>query len=148
MRGGDRVEITREMEVDVLHGHDLRVPTTRCPALHAEHRAEARFAQANDRLLADPVQRVPEPDGRRRLALARRRGTDRGDEDQPAVLARFQRVDVVERNLRLVVSVRLQGIFGDSEVSGDVDGTFEAGALGNLYDRVFCMKSRICSISG
>ena len=40
--------------------------------------------------------------------------------------------EVIERHLRLVVSVRLQGIFGDSEVSGDVNCTFQAGALGNL----------------
>jgi len=30
------------------------------------------------------------------------------------------------------VSVRLKGIFGDSEAFGDVNGTFQGGALGNL----------------
>ncbi len=46
MRARDRVEVTREVEVDVLHRNDLRVATTRCAAFHAEHRAETRLADA------------------------------------------------------------------------------------------------------
>ena len=83
----DGREVAGEVEVDVLHRHDLRVAAAGGAALHAEHRPETRLAQADDRLLADPVQRVAQPDGRRRLALARRRRADRGDEDQLAVRA-------------------------------------------------------------
>ena len=43
---GDRVEVSGEMEVDVLHGHDLRVPAAGRPALDAEHGPETRLADA------------------------------------------------------------------------------------------------------
>ena len=46
VRARDRVEVAREMEVDVLHRNDLRIATTRCAAFHAEHRAETRLADA------------------------------------------------------------------------------------------------------
>ena len=84
-RHGDRREVTREVEVDVLHGNDLRVAAAGCAALHAEHRAERRFAQADHRAAADPVERVAEPDGGRRLALAGRRGRDGRHEHELAV---------------------------------------------------------------
>ena len=83
--GGDGVEVAGEMEVDVLHRHDLRIAAAGGAALHAEAGAERGLAQAQHRLLADAVERVGEADRGRRLALARRRRGDRGDEDQLAV---------------------------------------------------------------
>ena len=83
--GADRVEVAGEMEVDVLHRHDLGIAAAGRAALHAEAGAKARLAQADDRLLADMVERVAKPDRRRGLALAGRRRRDRGDEDQLAV---------------------------------------------------------------
>src|SRR6185503_18027040 len=35
VRGGDGVEIAGEMEVDILHWHDLRIATARSTPLHA-----------------------------------------------------------------------------------------------------------------
>ena len=46
VRARDRVEVAGEMEIDVLHRNDLRVAAARRAALHAEHRAEARLADA------------------------------------------------------------------------------------------------------
>ena len=46
--GADGVEIAGEMEVDVLHRHDLRVAAAGRAALHAEAGAEARLAHADD----------------------------------------------------------------------------------------------------
>ena len=43
--GRDRVDVAGEVEVDVLHGHDLGVPAAGRAALHAEDRAERRLAQ-------------------------------------------------------------------------------------------------------
>ena len=40
VRRRDRVQVAREVEVQVLHRHHLRVAATRCPALDPEHRAE------------------------------------------------------------------------------------------------------------
>ena len=58
----DGVEVAGEVQIDVFHRHDLGVTAAGRPALHAEYRAQAGFAQCNQRLLADPVQRVvPSP---------------------------------------------------------------------------------------
>ena len=79
---GDGREVAGEVEVDVLHGHDLRVPAAGRAALHAEAGPERRLAQRDDRSLAEAVERLPEADRRRRLALARGRRRDRRDEHQ------------------------------------------------------------------
>jgi hypothetical protein len=81
----DGVEVPGEMEVDVLHRHHLRVPSAGGPALDAEDGPERGLAQADERPLADAVQRIAETHGGGGLALARRRGADGGDEDQLAV---------------------------------------------------------------
>ena len=54
----DRVDVAGEVEVEVLHRHDLRHAAAGGAALDAEHRAERRLAQAGDRPLAD-VRRGP-----------------------------------------------------------------------------------------
>ena len=87
VRKRDRVEVAGEVQIDVFHRHDLRITTTRRSAFHAEYRAERRFAQADDCLLADSVERIAESDRGRRLAFARWRRADRGDEYQLSVFA-------------------------------------------------------------
>src|SRR5690606_13155673 len=86
VRRRDGVEIAGEMEVHVLHRDHLRIASAGRPALDAETGAERGFANADDGLLADTVEAVAEPDGRRGLAFAGRRRIDRRDEDQLAVL--------------------------------------------------------------
>ena len=71
--GADGVEVAGEMEIDVLHRHDLGIAAAGRAALHAEAGAEDRLAHADDRLLADAVQRIAEPDRGRGLAFAGRR---------------------------------------------------------------------------
>ena len=87
VRGGDGVEVAGEMQVHVLHRHDLRIAAAGRTALDAEIRPERGLADADDRLLADAVQAVAEADGGGGLAFAGRRRVDRGDQDQLAVLA-------------------------------------------------------------
>ena len=53
VRGADRVDVAGEVEVEVLHRHDLRVAAARRAALDPEDRAERRLAQAEHGLLAD-----------------------------------------------------------------------------------------------
>ena len=132
VRGADRVEIAGEMEVDVLHRHDLRIAAAGGAALHAEAGPEARLAQADDRLLADMVQRVAEPDRRRRLALAGRGRRDRGDEDQLAVRPVLQRRDIIEIDFRLVAAVGRDGLVGDPELAGDLADRAHRRGLGDL----------------
>ena len=112
----DGAEVAGEVQVDVLHRHHLRIAAAGRPALDAEHRAQARLAQADHRLLADQVERVAQADGGGGLALARRRRADRGHQDELAVLALGQRVEVVERHLGFVVTVGLEHIVGDAEL--------------------------------
>ena len=71
--GADRVEVAGEMEIDVLHRHDLGVAAAGRAALHPEAGSERGLADANDRLLADEVQRIAQADRGRGLALAGRR---------------------------------------------------------------------------
>ena len=70
--GADGMEIAGEMEVDVLHGHDLGIAAAGSAALHAEAGAEARLAHADERLLADVIERIAKADGGGGLAFAGR----------------------------------------------------------------------------
>ena len=81
VRRADRVDVAREVEVEVLHRDDLAVAAARGATLDPEHRAEARLADAHRRPLADVVEALGEADGRGRFALAERRRRDRGDDD-------------------------------------------------------------------
>ena len=56
--GADGVDVAGEVEVEVLHRHDLGQAAAGGAALDAEHRPERRLAQAQHRALAD-VRRGP-----------------------------------------------------------------------------------------
>ena len=120
VRRGDGVEVAGEVEVDVLHRHDLRVAAAGRAALHAEAGPERWLAQADRGALADAVQCVAEADGRGRLPLACRRRVDGGDEDQLAVGAVGERFDEVRRYLGLVVAVGLEALRRDAQLRADL----------------------------
>src|SRR6187549_1802460 len=84
-------------------------------ALHSETGPERRLAHADHGLLADSVQRVAEADGGRRLAFARGRRRNRGDEDQLAVFVLLYASDQCVGQLGLVVAVRLEVVGVDAE---------------------------------
>ena len=46
VRARNRVEVTREMQIDVIHRQHLRVAAAGCAALHAKHRPKTRLAYA------------------------------------------------------------------------------------------------------
>ena len=126
-------EVAGEMQVDVLHRDDLRVTAARCAALHAEHRAERRLAQADDGLLADPIQRVAETHRHRGLAFTRRRRGHCRHQDQLAVRAAVDVLAVVERQLRLVTPEGMQVFLGDAEsLHPERDDGLHRRALGDL----------------
>ena len=58
VRRRDRVQVAREVEVQVLHRDDLRVAAAGRAALDAEDRAERRLAEAEHRLAAE-LRRAP-----------------------------------------------------------------------------------------
>ena len=125
----DGAEVAGEMEVDVLHGHDLRVAAAGRAPLHAEDGSERRLAQADRRLLADEIEGVAEADGGGGLALAGRGRRHRRHQDQLAVRPAGEAVGVVERQLGLGVAVRFEALFGDSQLTGDGGDAVELGLL-------------------
>ena len=129
---GDGVEIAGEMQVDLVHRHDLRVAAARRAALHAEAGAQAGLAQADRGALADAVQRVAETDRRGGLALAGRGRVDAGDQHQRAVGARFQAVDEIQADLRLVAAIGLHRVVRDAELGGDLLDGAELGGAGDF----------------
>ena len=102
--GGDGMKIASEMEVDVLHRHDLRPAAAGSSALDAEIRAQRGLAQADRGLLADPGEAVTETHGRGGLALTSRRRTDGGHQDQLAVGPVVERGDEIRGDFRFVVA--------------------------------------------
>ena len=119
VRRGDGMEIAGEVQVHVLHRHDLRIAAAGSTALDAEIRPERGFANADDGLLADAVEPVAEADGGGGLALACRRRVDRGDEDQLAIRAAALGRDEFGRDLRLVVAIGQQVLIGDADLFAD-----------------------------
>jgi len=109
----DRAEVAGEVQVDVFHWNHLRVTAARRAALDAKHGAKRGLTQANDRVLADSIQRIAQSHRRRGLALARWRWTDRSHQDQLAVGPVLEPCDVGERELGLVAPVGLKLVLGN-----------------------------------
>ena len=125
----DGVEVTGEVQVDVLHGDDLCVAAAGSAALDAEHGAEGRLTQSNHDVLADAAHGVSQTDGRGGLALTGGGGVDSGDQNQLAVgLVRHVLQDVVV-NLGLVVAVLLQILLVHARGLGDLANVQHRGLL-------------------
>ena len=116
----DGMEVAGEVEVDVLHGNDLRVAAAGRAAFDAEDRAQGRLTERHDGLLADLAQAVCQADAGRGLAFARGRGGDGGHQDQLAVGGVRMVLEVVVVDLCLVVAVLLDVLLVDPEGSCDL----------------------------
>ena len=131
----DGVEITGEMEVDILHRNHLRVAAAGGAALHAEAGAQRRLAQADQGVLADGVKTIAQANRGGGFAFASRRGRDGGHQDQLAIFPVLQTIDVVEGKLSFIRAVledlirrnvHFRGDFGDwlhGRLAGDFDVT-------------------------
>ena len=132
VRRGDGVNIPREVQVDVLHGDDLRVAAARRAALDAKAGAQRRLAQADHGFFAHPAQPVPQAHGHGRLALARRGGIDPRHQHQ---LAREFILDLIvefQGNLGLVGTVRHQMFMRNAQLVRDGGDGFRIRLLGNF----------------
>src|SRR6185312_6868426 len=78
VRRCDRVEVTGEVQVEDLHRYDLAVAAARGTALDPEGGAHGRLPDRDRGPLPDVGERLTEPDRGGGLALAQRRGGDRG----------------------------------------------------------------------
>ena len=111
VRRRDGVQVARKVQVDLFHGHHLRVTAARSTPLDAEHGAERGFAQRQAHLFAQARHAVCQADGYRRLPLARGGGIDGGDQNEltlPRPRADWQ--------LGLVLAVALQLLFADAQL--------------------------------
>ena len=87
VRRADGVEVACEVQVNVLHGNDLRIAAACGAALDAEDRSEGGLAERHHDLLAKLLKAVSQTDGRCGLAFARRCGVHSCHKDQLAVSA-------------------------------------------------------------
>ena len=86
VRGGDGVDIAGQMEIELLHRNDLAVASAGRAALDAKGRALAGLANAGENSCREVrSQRLAQPHRGGGLALAERRGRDRGDDNVVAV---------------------------------------------------------------
>ncbi len=130
--GADRVDVAGEVQVEVLHRHHLGEAAPGGAALHPEHRAERRLAQAEDRAAADVAHALGERDRRRRLALAGLRRGHPGDADQLAVGPVGEPVERGQRDLALVAAVRLDLLGLEAELGADLLDRPQLRVLGDL----------------
>ncbi len=80
VRARDRVQVAREVQVDVVGRNDLRAPAPGAAPLRPEHRAQRWLAQGDDGVPPQPAHRHRERDRDGRLALAAARRGDRRDQ--------------------------------------------------------------------
>src|SRR5438067_89831 len=104
------------MQVDVLHGHDLRVTTTGRPTLHAETRTKRGLADADQGPLANAIEAVSETDCGSRLAFAGSGWIYRGHQDQFAGLLEAQGFNERQGDFRLCRPVVDQGRFRNADL--------------------------------
>src|SRR5699024_5113258 len=118
VRSTDGVEVTGEVQVDILHGDDLGVAAAGRAALDTEHGAEGGLTQGDENVLAQLLHAVGQTHSGGSLAFTGGGGVDGSDKDELAVGALHIVEDVVV-HLGLVLAVLLQilvihtGRFGD-----------------------------------
>ena len=113
--GSHGMEIAREMQVDVLHGDYLCIPSAARAALDAEHRPERRLAQGKARVEPYPAHSVRKTYAHRGLSLSQGSGVHCGDEYE----LRTARPGG-QGNFRLEFSVRFDLVRGVSQTRSDL----------------------------
>ena len=138
-RGGEQVvggrhgvEVAVQVEVDLLHRHDLRVAAAGAAALDAEDWSHRGLAETEHRALAD----LPEPLGERDrgggLALAGLRRRDGSGDDELAVGPLREALEDRKGHLGSIPPVRLQLLVGDPRLGGDLRDGAQDGLLRDL----------------
>src|SRR5262245_6663726 len=116
VRAADGVKIAGEVQVDVLHGNDLRVAAAGRAALHPKAGAERGLAQAQHGFLADVIERVRQSDGGGGLSFSRRRRSNSGNQNELSVRPALERFDEIHRYLGLVVAIGLKVLRRDAKL--------------------------------
>ena len=126
----DGMKIAGKMEIDILHGNDLRVAAAGSAAFQAENRTEARLTQGSHCVFPQFTKRVRQADRGRGFPLSGRRGIDSRDKDQFSVLSIGRQQFWID--LCLIAAVWLQGFIGDPCFFSDLPNRLQLTALGNF----------------
>ena len=141
VRGGQRVHIAGEMQIDILHRNHLRISAAGGAALYAENRPHRRLAKRRNTALPQLCERLAETDGNSRLALARGSRVYRRNKYQLAVRTGGGLREKLLRELRFVFAVKLEFVLGNTEsgsylfnrfflrLEGDLDVSFQRELL-------------------
>ncbi len=132
VRGADGVDVAGEVEIQVLHRHDLRVAAAGGAALDPEHGPDRCLAQAEHRSSARVAEPLRQRDRRRRLALAGLRRRHRRHADQLPVCGRGESVEHRKVDLGLRAAVRLDLVGGEPRRGGELVDRLQDGGLRDL----------------
>ena len=120
VRRSDCMEISRKMEVQILHRHYLRITASRSAAFDAKARAKRRLTERYDRLLSKFAKGLSKTDACCRLPFPGRRRVDGRHQDQLSIFPLADALYILIRYFRLVSAVELQLIFGDPQLFCDL----------------------------
>lgn len=81
MGNADRVHVASQVQVEVVHRHDLREATTSRAALDAEGRPQTGLSNADSSTFTNVTETLAQTNGSHRLALAKGRRRNAGDVD-------------------------------------------------------------------
>ena len=82
LRGGNRMKIAVEMEIDLFAWFNLRKAAAGGASFHSEHGPQRRLPQCNDGLFPDLRETLRKSDGSDRLAFTGNGRRGRGDENE------------------------------------------------------------------
>mmetsp|Transcript_12774 Transcript_12774/g.40063 ORF Transcript_12774/g.40063 Transcript_12774/m.40063 type:complete len:323 (-) Transcript_12774:268-1236(-) len=113
---GDRMDVACHVQVELLHGHALRVTTTRRTTLDAEGRAHGGLPDARQHLLAEVgPQRLGEAHGCRGFPLPQGRRVDPDHDDVVTIRLVLQAVIDAQAELALVWPVGVHVFITEAE---------------------------------
>ena len=134
VRQPDRMKITGEVQVDLLHGENLGIASPCGAPLHAEARPQRGLAEADHRLLPDGAERIGQTHRRRRFPLPCRGRTHCGHQDQlPILLVRPKQVTAESAGeFRDIPTVEFVIVLFEANPCCDLGDRPKFGPLGNF----------------
>ena len=133
MSGGDGVEVSGEVQVDVLHGHHLGIAAPGSAPLEAEAGSQGRLPQSHAHFFPHAVQGICQSHAGGSLALPCRGGVDGGHQHQLAILPVLYLLPDLRGELGLVLAVQLQIVLRQSQFCGNLLDRLHLGFLCNFH---------------
>ena len=133
MGGGDRVDVSGEVEIDIPHGVDLRVSPSGGSPFDSEGRADGGLPEGPHDVLSETSQSLDKADGGDGLPLPGGSGRDSRDHDQLSVLAVLVLVDDVQGHFGDIFAVRNDLVLGQSDLGCNLFNGFDLRRLGDVY---------------